>query len=82
MAVRVGGLYRVKDVIDQACAQGCEVRQSKALLAGPDGPRHIRYLLRPSSGQHFDITDYKDDEFMMQSEVDALERRLGVAIAA
>ena len=80
MPVRVGKQYRVQNVIDEACALGCEIRLSKAQLATPWGMRHIRFLYNPATGGRFDMTDYNNDEFMLASEVNAAERRLGIVL--
>lgn len=80
MARQVGPRIRISDLISIARAHGCEVRQSKAQLATPWGLRHIRYIFCPHSGARFDITDYADDEFMLASEIEAAERRLGITI--
>lgn len=80
MPVRVGRMMRVADVIASAVRQGCELRKSKAQLATPHGQITIRYLVNPATKGRFDITDYEDDEHMLESEIAAAERRLSIAL--
>ena len=82
MAVLIGSLRRVQDVIDSALAQGCELRESKIKLMTPEGPKSVRYLYNPTTNGRFDISDYNNDEFMVQSEWKAAERRLSIALPA
>lgn len=81
MPVLVGRKIKVADVISQAKAQGCELRVSRGQLVTPDGTYRIRFLFNPATRGRFDITDYNDDEFMLESEISACERRLDIRLA-
>jgi hypothetical protein len=80
MAVLVGRKIRVSEVIKSAESQGCEVRLSKGQHVTPHGTRHIRFLHNPQNHGRIDITDYDDDDFMLESEISAVERRLGITL--
>lgn len=84
MAVPLGGwgsFKQVKEIVDLAKAQGCEDRRPKAYIMTPYGKMQVRYLYNPKTGGYYDISDYKDDEFMAPSTIAAAERRLGVKLS-
>jgi hypothetical protein len=76
MPVQVGPRLRISDLIQKAKDQGCELRQSKNRLVTPYGFREIRFIFNPANRGRFDLTDYKDDESMLASEIEAAARRL------
>lgn len=80
MPVPIGPRLKISDLISRAKAHGCVIRTSKAQLATPEGMRHIRYIYCPHSKKRFDISDYNDDEYMLASEIDAAQRRLGIEL--
>ena len=73
-------MRRVKDIIEIAISQGCEVRLSKIRLVTPEGNIPVRFLYNPITNGRFIISDYSDDEFMVESEWRAAERRLGITL--
>jgi len=74
----VGRQIRVSSIIKQAIDQGCEERVSHGQLATPWGVKHIRFLFNPKTRGRFDLTDYENDEYMLESEISAAERRLSI----
>lgn len=80
MAVMLGEKRRVQDVIDAALAQNCELRESKIRLITADGEVNIRFLHNRNTGGRFDISDYENDDFMVESEWRAAERRLSITL--
>jgi len=80
MPVRVGRIIQISDLIRQAQAQGCEIRTSKIQLATPWGLRNIRFIHNPKTRGRYDISDYEDNEFMLESEISAVERRLSITL--
>lgn len=80
MPVRVGRALGIKELVAAATKQGCEERISKGKIVTPWGARHVRFLFNPANRGRYDITDYNDDEAMLESEIQAVERRLGIKL--
>jgi hypothetical protein len=80
MPVMLGRKRLVKDIINAAIVDGCEVRTSTLRLVTEDGSVAIRYLFNPKTSGRFPITDYSEDDYMVESVWRALERRLGITL--
>jgi hypothetical protein len=80
MPVLAGPKLKLSELIARAARQGCIVRFSTLRLVTPDGLIPIRYLFNSANRGRFDITDYDDDEYMLVSEIEAAERRLGITL--
>jgi hypothetical protein len=80
MPVMLGRKRLVKDVVNAAIVAGCEVRTSTLQLVTEDGLISIRFLFNPKTGGRVPITDYRDDEYMVESVWQALERRLDITL--
>ena len=62
-------------------AMGCELRETKTLLADDNGdPRTIPFLYSDVTDDFVSLRDYSDDDRVSWIEVENWERRLGVAI--
>ena len=60
---------------------GCELRETKTLLADADGNmRTIVFLYSDITDDFVSLRDYEDDERVSWIEVENWERRLGVQI--
>jgi hypothetical protein len=80
MSVPVGPLLQVSKLIAKAVQQGCIIRFSNLRLVTPSGIIPIKYLYNPANNGRFDLTDYDGDEFMVASEIENAERRLGIKL--
>ena len=80
MPAPVGRRIRVSDVIAQAKIYGCEYRTSQLRLITPNGEYRINYLYNPKTSGRFDMTDYELDEYMLEEELSAVERRLKIIL--
>lgn len=80
MATAGGRRIRVADVIAQAKKYGCEYRASQMKLITPGGTYPIKYLYSPRTKARFDLTDYELDDYMLESELSAAERRLKIIL--
>lgn len=57
-----------------------DMRFSKLRLVTPTGMIPIKYLYNTANNGRFDLTDYDGDEFMVASEIENAERRLGIKL--
>ena len=70
----------LKEFVDSAIEQGCEIRTSKFDIVGQWGVKQVRYLYNPKTDGTYDITDFDDGEFIAPSSIHAAERRLGIKL--
>ena len=80
MPVAAGPRLQVSELIAKAVHQGCIIRFSKLRLVTPTGMIPIKYLYNAANNGRFDLTDYDGDEFMVASEIENAERRLGIKL--
>ena len=70
----------VYDVIAQAKIYGCEYRVSNLMLVTPEGNFQIKYLVKVSSRERFNMSEFEIDEYMLETDISALERRLKIIL--
>ena len=70
----------VRELIGLFVAMGCELRDMQHDLTGPDGTKRIRFLYNPETEGFASLNGYEDDERIPPSEIEQMERRLGVVI--
>lgn len=80
MSVPLGPQLRVSELIAIAARQGCIVRFSNLRLVTELGMIPIRFLYNAVNGGRFDLTDYNNADFMVTSEIENAERRLGIKL--
>lgn len=80
MPVPAGPQLQVSELISRAIQQGCVIRFSNLRLVTPSGMIPIRYLYNATNKGRFDLTDYDGDDFMVASEIENAERRLGITL--
>jgi hypothetical protein len=80
MSVPVGPQLQVSELIARAARQGCIVRFSNLRLVTDAGMIPIRFLYNAANNGRFDLTDYNNDDFMVSSEIENAERRLGIKL--
>jgi hypothetical protein len=80
MAVPVGPRLQVSELIGRAIQQGCIIRFSNLRLVTGSGMIPIRFLYNAANEGRFDLTDYDGNEFMVASEIENAERRLGIKL--
>jgi hypothetical protein len=80
MPVLAGPLLQVSELIARAIQQGCIIRFSNLRLVTPDGLIPIKFLYNAANKGRFDLTDYDGDEYLVASEIENAQRRLGIKL--
>ena len=80
MPVSIGPQLQVSELIARAVRQGCIIRISNLRLVTASGTIPIRFLYNSANNGRFDLTDYDGDEYMVASEIENAERRLGIKL--
>jgi hypothetical protein len=68
----------VREIIDRAVAQGCEVQSIEIFIDGTLVP--VRVLRNPRNGSKISLSNHEDDDGVTGDFIERIERRLGVKL--
>jgi hypothetical protein len=78
---RIGDFVTVASVIEAFCKAGCVLGVVEADVIGDDGDTfNFRMLRNPANGGEVPLVDLHDNDSITIEEIEAFERRLGIAI--